>query len=77
MDGKESKLSIITSADGKGASVSIMGNKESLLFNLTVLTRCVCKAVNIPPDVMACVLPVFIRDYEKSGIVREEERETE
>ncbi len=75
MDGRESKLSITTSADGKQASVSIVGDGDSLLSNLTVLTRFICRNLRIPLDVMTCVLPVYICNCEIDEIVKEAEIE--
>lgn len=68
MDCGESKLFITTSADGINTNVDIEGSNIATLFNFVILARSVCRHLGISPDLMANVLPRYIRDYEKYGI---------
>jgi len=71
MPNRESKLSIVTSADGATSTVDIAGNVKQHLFNLALLTRDVCKTTGIPPVVMANILPRMIREYERNEMAGE------
>ncbi len=73
MECGETKISIITSADGKETHVVIEGSSIATLFNFVILSRCVCRRLGLSPDLMARVLPRYIRNYEENGIFRETE----
>ena len=45
----------------------MQGSSEEHLYNLMLLTRDICKILNIPPFVMAGILVQYIARYEKSG----------
>lgn len=62
-----SRLQITTSADRRHSSVEMQGSAEQHIFNLALLTRDICKVLNIPPFVMAGILVERIAQYEKSG----------
>lgn len=64
-----SRLQITTSADRTHSSAEIQGSSEEHLYNLMLLTRDVCKILNIPPFIMAGILVQYIARYEKSGNV--------
>ena len=69
MDKKnESRLSIATSPDGSESSVQIYGTNAQNLFNLALLFRAVCAALDTTPDVMGLLLPGIIRGFEKDGM---------
>ena len=62
-----SRLQITTSADRTRSSVEMQGSAEQHIFNLVLLTRDICKALDISPFVMAGILVAYIARYEKSG----------
>ena len=68
MNGRESKLSIVTTNNGTESTVEIRGSIKEQLFNLALLTRDVCKSIGVPPVAMGYVLPAIILDYEKTGM---------
>lgn len=71
MDSKESKLSIVTTADGTQSTVDIKGSVKEQLFNLTLLTRDVAKTLGVPPFILAHTLPGLIYEYEHTGLASE------
>lgn len=64
---KESRLQITTSADGTMSSVEVVGTVKQHIFNLALLTRDICKTLNIPPFVMVGILMDAIAQYERTG----------
>ena len=64
---KESRLQVTTSADGSTSSVEAIGTKKQHIFNLALLTRDICKILNIPPFIMTSMLLEAIAQYERTG----------
>ena len=62
-----SRLQITTSADRTRSSVEMQGSAEQHIFNLVLLTRDICKALDISPFVTAGSTVAYIARSGKSG----------